>query len=80
MPLVQPGSVRSLLQQPMERPADMPELLWKSFKEEYCRVATTPRERKQHMSTLLFTEPKQRGFVLDGVASSHGNGIERRFR
>ena len=69
-----------MLQQPMEKPHDMPKLLWQQFHDEYTRVATTPRERKQHMSTLLFKPPEERGFVLDGVASSHGNGIERRFR
>jgi len=75
-----PSAVRSLLQQPMEKPADMPALLWEHFQDEYTRVATTPRERRQHMSTLLMSAPKDRGFVLDGVAASRGNGMERRFK
>ena len=69
-----------MLQQPMEKPHDMPKLLWKHFHGEYTRVATTPRDRMAHMSTLGITEPKKAGFILDSVASSWGNGVDRRFR
>jgi len=64
----------------MGKPDDMPTLLWNHFHEEYTRVATTPRERKAHMSTLVITDPKEGGFILDGAAYSLGNGVESRFR
>lgn len=73
------GTVRSLLQHPMERPADVPAIVWHHFHDAFTRVATTPRERKAHMSTLGLSDPKTRGMVLDGVAVSMGNGVERRF-
>jgi len=75
-----PGSVRQVLQQPMDKPHDMPKLLWKHFHGEYTRIATTPRDRMWHMSTLGITDPKKAGFILDSVASSWGNGVDRRFR
>ena len=73
-----PGN-RSCLQLPMERPADCPPMVWKYFHDEMTRVATTPRERKLHMSTLGLTKQKDRGMVLDGIGVSHGNGIDTRF-
>eukprot|EP00656_Telonema_subtile_P025079 TRINITY_DN27204_c0_g1_i1.p1 TRINITY_DN27204_c0_g1~~TRINITY_DN27204_c0_g1_i1.p1 ORF type:complete len:134 (-),score=19.32 TRINITY_DN27204_c0_g1_i1:141-542(-) len=74
------GATRMLLQQPMERPCDVPPIVWEHFHDAFTRVATTPRERKAHESTLWLTDPAKRGMVLDGVATTMGNGANRRFQ